>query len=257
MPRIDFLYFEDLVSKKRLGIALLIVVAVHALLIWLGKHSASERNTAKPPDLVIDLGQAPRGGAVGGGASQPTPAPPTTPPSVKPALGQAAAPVDPRPSSPVSQVPATPSESATSASTLLSNTPALEPAPQGARTVPSEPATQAAQERGAPDNAANDVVRTVEADYKAAYLNNPRPAYPRMAYRMGIEGTVVLLADVNEEGQVLQVRISQSSGNDLIDQSALSAVNQWRFSPAKKDGVVVRSLIKIPITFSLKTPAKK
>lgn len=276
MPRIELSRVEDLVAKKRFGIALLIVIAVHLLLIWLWKHSASEPDAVQPPDLVIDLGQAPPAGAIGDGANQPAPVPPSTPPSVKPPPSPAPAPADARaPSRPVSQLPAAPSESATSANTSAatppSTSPAAEPAPRAERAVPREVAPQApqtAQEQEATANAAmpaaagsakaaNDAVRTAEADYKAAYLNNPRPAYPRMAHRMGIEGTVILLADVNEEGLPVQVRVFQSSGNDLLDQSALSAVNQWRFSPAKKDGVIVRSLVKIPITFSLKTQAKK
>jgi protein TonB len=74
---------------------------------------------------------------------------------------------------------------------------------------------------------------------------------------MGIEGTVILQADVSEQGIPLQVRLFQSSGNDLLDQSALSTVAQWRFTPARKDGVITRSTVRIPITFSLKVQAKK
>lgn len=100
-------------------------------------------------------------------------------------------------------------------------------------------------------------MRTAEPDYKAAYLNNPRPPYPRNAHRFGIEGTVVLLAEISEEGLPLQVRVFQTSGNELLDEAALNTVLKWRFSPARKEGVMVRSAVKIPITFSLKASGSR
>lgn len=268
-PSIPFSRVEDLVSKKRFVIALAIVIGVHLLLYWLWKHAEPEPNVVKKSDLVIDLGKPPPSGAVGDGANEP-------PPSAKPPLAKA--PPAPRPAPatadvrtppvPVGQAAPTPSETPTSATSQSSTSAVTEPAAKPDRPVSRETSGQTVQDQEAGANAAvssaagsakaaNDAARTAEADYKAAYLNNPRPAYPRMAHRMGIEGTVILLADVNEEGLPVQVRVFQTSGNDLLDQSALNAVNQWRFSPARKEGVIVRSLVKIPITFSLKNQAKK
>lgn len=101
---------------------------------------------------------------------------------------------------------------------------------------------------------ATDSVKTVEADYKPAYLNNPRPQYPKAAFRLGIEGTVIVWAEVGEDGKPLQIKLFKSSGNDWLDESALSTVAKWTFSPARKDGLIVRSAVKIPITFSLRAP---
>lgn len=108
--------------------------------------------------------------------------------------------------------------------------------------VPAPPGTPVVR-----DNAA----RTVEVDYRAAYLNNAPPAYPRAARRQGITGTVILIAEVSEQGRPGQIRVLQSSGNPLLDQSALSAVTKWQFSPAQRDGKPVAATVKIPITFSL------
>lgn len=101
---------------------------------------------------------------------------------------------------------------------------------------------------------ATDSVKTVEADYKPAYLNNPRPPYPKTAFRLGIEGTVVVWAEVAEDGIPGQIKLYKSSGNDLLDESALSTVAKWKFSPARKEGRIIRSAVKIPITFSLRAP---
>jgi protein TonB len=93
---------------------------------------------------------------------------------------------------------------------------------------------------------------TIDADYKAAYLQNPKPAYPPLAFKMRVEGKVVVLAEVLVDGRAGQVSLAQSSGNELLDQSALSAVKQWKFTPARKDGVIVTQAVRIPITFNLK-----
>jgi protein TonB len=93
---------------------------------------------------------------------------------------------------------------------------------------------------------------TVDADYKAAYLQNPKPPYPPLAFRARVEGRVVLLAEVLSDGKAGNVRVIESSGNDLLDQSALTTVRQWKFTPARIDGVIVTQAVRIPITFSLK-----
>lgn len=93
---------------------------------------------------------------------------------------------------------------------------------------------------------------TTDADYKAAYLQNPKPPYPPLAFKMRVEGKVVLLTEVLPDGRAGNVRVIESSGNELLDQSASTTVRQWKFTPARKDGVIVTQAVRIPITFSLK-----
>ena len=93
---------------------------------------------------------------------------------------------------------------------------------------------------------------TVDADYKAAYLNNPKPPYPPVAFQMRIEGTVSLKVLVLPDGQVGEVLLGRSSGNSLLDQSALNTVAKWKFVPAKSQGKDISQWISVPITFSLK-----
>ncbi len=93
---------------------------------------------------------------------------------------------------------------------------------------------------------------TIDADYRAAYLQNPKPPYPPLAYRLRIEGKVILLAEVLPNGQSGSVSIIESSGNEMLDLSALETVKKWKFTPARKDGVIVTQAVRIPITFSLK-----
>jgi protein TonB len=90
-----------------------------------------------------------------------------------------------------------------------------------------------------------------EADYKAAYLSNPRPPYPFAAVRQGAEGRVLLSAEVLPDGRAGRVRLEKSSGHNLLDAAALNTVRSWRFTPARKGGVATAQTVSIPIDFNL------
>jgi protein TonB len=286
----------DGVSKERLIIFVIIVLAIHSCLIWLLKPQPEAQDLKKPANLTIELGKALPAAPAADGQEAPEP---TKPEAIGPALPQAklprpAAPTSARPARPapadlVSPVPPAPPVTAANANrsepaeppakaTALANpsqtSPAESMAARHARPVPADlgppatpatPATVANATKSEPEEPTAKVVpkkltesvRTAEPDYKAAYLNNPHPPYPRNAHRLGIEGTVILQAEVNEDGVPLQVRIFQSSGNDLLDESALNTVSKWNFKPARKDGVMVRAFVKIPITFSLRSRAQR
>ncbi|WP_404360492.1 energy transducer TonB [Methylotuvimicrobium sp. KM1] len=96
----------------------------------------------------------------------------------------------------------------------------------------------------------NDIF--VPADSNAAYLNNPKPVYPMFARRRGWEGTVVLRVYVGADGHTQRVTIQRSSGHDVLDESALDAVKEWRFVPAKRGEIAEASWVNIPIVFQLK-----
>ena len=90
------------------------------------------------------------------------------------------------------------------------------------------------------------------------YQSNPAfsippqpPKYPRLARKRGIEGQVVLRADIGPAGDVLDLLIEQSSGSKLLDQAAHKAVQQWQFVPAQTNGVAVASYVRIPVDFVL------
>lgn len=89
-------------------------------------------------------------------------------------------------------------------------------------------------------------------DYRAAYLNNPRPAYPMAARRMGWEGRVVLNVEVLASGLCGDANVSRSSGHEVLDNVALRTVKGWRFVPASRAGHAVTQWFQVPIQFSLK-----
>ncbi|MGE5476683.1 MAG: energy transducer TonB [Bacteroidales bacterium] len=91
----------------------------------------------------------------------------------------------------------------------------------------------------------------VQARFDAAYLNNPRPAYPPAARRRGETGTVHLRVQVSEDGTAAQVTLKTSSGSSSLDQAAIDAVTRWKFVPARRGDTPVVSWVVVPIDFSL------
>ena len=87
--------------------------------------------------------------------------------------------------------------------------------------------------------------------YGAAYLDNPKPSYPLIARRRGLEGTVRLDVRVSLEGIPISVRVRDSGGHESLDEAALNAVWHWRFVPARRGGEAVEASIVVPIRFRL------
>jgi len=83
------------------------------------------------------------------------------------------------------------------------------------------------------------------------YAQNPKPAYPQEAREKGYEGEVILRVEVLSNGRVGQIEVKNSSGYELLDRSALTAVKQWRFVPAKKGETPIPLWVNIPVKFQL------
>ena len=56
---------------------------------------------------------------------------------------------------------------------------------------------------------------------------------------------------VGEDGRPQEVTVGKSSGEAALDDAAMEAVRQWRFEPAKRNGVPVRAWAVVPIEFKL------
>jgi protein TonB len=84
------------------------------------------------------------------------------------------------------------------------------------------------------------------------YKKNPPPVYPRMARRRGHEGTVLMEVLVSREGRVEAVRLLESSGHDVLDHEAMSAVKRWVFEPARRGEEKVEMWVKVPVRFKLR-----
>ncbi len=73
------------------------------------------------------------------------------------------------------------------------------------------------------------------------------PKYVADAIREKVEGEVVLYGVIREDGQLRDLQVLRSL-DERLDKSALAAIAQWVFEPARKDGktVPVEVLVKIP-----------
>lgn len=89
--------------------------------------------------------------------------------------------------------------------------------------------------------------------FDAAYLNNPAPAYPPLARRMGEQGRVLLRVLVSTVGAADRIELKQGSGSPRLDDAALEAVRRWRFVPARQGGEAVAAWVLVPISFNLES----
>ena len=89
------------------------------------------------------------------------------------------------------------------------------------------------------------------AEYKLEELGNQPPTYPRTARKQGVEGRVVLSVFVTSTGLPKHVSVFESSGAEILDNAALSAIATWTFVPAKIRNKPVDSKLMIPIRFQL------
>lgn len=91
----------------------------------------------------------------------------------------------------------------------------------------------------------------IEADMNADYAENPKPDYPSLARSMGWQGTVTLKVQVSEEGLSAAVEIERGSGYEILDESAIEAIRQWRFTPARRGETPIASTVIVPVIFTL------
>jgi TonB family protein len=78
------------------------------------------------------------------------------------------------------------------------------------------------------------------------------PTYTPQAIQAGIEGSVVLYAEIGVDGRAHRVRVIKGLGHGL-DQQAMEAVRQWEFYPGTKNGIPVNTPGTVEVEFRLAT----
>jgi periplasmic protein TonB len=76
-----------------------------------------------------------------------------------------------------------------------------------------------------------------------------RPEYPRIAQANRISGRVVIEAIIGPTGDVQSTRVIWSV--PFLDQAALTAVRQWRYTPTLLNGVPVSVILTVSVDFTL------
>jgi protein TonB len=77
-----------------------------------------------------------------------------------------------------------------------------------------------------------------------------RPLYPTIAQTARVGGVVILEAVIDAQGSVETVRVLRSI--PLLDQAAVDAVKQWRFTPTRLNSVPVPIVMTVTVNFKLR-----
>jgi protein TonB len=83
-----------------------------------------------------------------------------------------------------------------------------------------------------------------------ALLKRVEPIYPDIAVLAKVTGTVILEATVATDGSVQSVTVLRSV--KFLDQPAIDAVKQWRYSPLVLNGLPTPFVLTVTLTFSIK-----
>ena len=75
------------------------------------------------------------------------------------------------------------------------------------------------------------------------------PRYPALARDSHVEGTVILDVIIDQTGVVTSTRVLKSV--TLLDQAAVEAVRQWKFTPARLNGEAIPIVMTVTVSFRL------
>jgi protein TonB len=80
-----------------------------------------------------------------------------------------------------------------------------------------------------------------------------KPQYTADAMRAKIQGTTVLDCVVKSDGTVGECGVVRSLDSTFgLDQEAVKAARQWRFSPGRRQGQPIAVWVTIEISFTLR-----
>jgi protein TonB len=81
-------------------------------------------------------------------------------------------------------------------------------------------------------------------------MHKVEPTYPTMARTAKIAGMVIIEATIAKDGTVKDAKVLKSV--PLLDEPALAAVRQWRYTPTTLGGVPIEVLLIVTVNFQLK-----
>jgi protein TonB len=82
-----------------------------------------------------------------------------------------------------------------------------------------------------------------------AKLVHVAPQYPSLARASKVQGVVIIEATIDNKGNVESATVLRSI--PLLDQAALDAVRQWKFTPTLLNGVAVPVIMTVTVNFEL------
>jgi len=107
------------------------------------------------------------------------------------------------------------------------------------------------------ENVFHENVKTSEAEILATYINRIRlmlekeKHYPFLARKNHWEGTVYIKFTISRDGSLKKIKITQSSGFEVLDREAEATIKRVSF-PAFPEGLQLTQLqLEVPIVFHL------
>ena len=91
-----------------------------------------------------------------------------------------------------------------------------------------------------------------ELEKRPEAISQVAPAYPAELRKAKIDGSVMLMFVLDENGRVEDPRVENSSRPEF-EKPAVEAIKKWRFRPGIREGKAVRTYIRIPIKFKVTT----
>ncbi len=80
-------------------------------------------------------------------------------------------------------------------------------------------------------------------------IKHVAPVYPEIAQASRVQGVVILEVIVGPTGDVTDAKVLRSI--PLLDQAAIDAVAQWKFTPTLLNGMPVSVVMTVTVNFSL------
>ncbi|OQX96242.1 hypothetical protein B6I21_01455 [candidate division KSB1 bacterium 4572_119] len=76
--------------------------------------------------------------------------------------------------------------------------------------------------------------------------------YPEIARKAGIEGTVIIYAQISSQGTVKRTKVVKPLGNSGCNEAAIKAIKAVKWKPAKQRDKPVTVWVSVPVKFRLK-----
>ena len=86
-------------------------------------------------------------------------------------------------------------------------------------------------------------------DFQKRLVNSPKPSYPALAQRAGLQGYVKLQVRVKKDGSVEVQKLLE--GEPALADAAIAAVKQWRGRPSSINGEPVEVISTVTFNFQL------
>jgi TonB family protein len=129
----------------------------------------------------------------------------------------------------------------------MDNFPATQPEPEPKPERPSQLSGNWLDEL---ENRVLGGVREDGDQFQKRIMSAPHPAYPELARKAGIEGTVKLQVRMTQDGRIEVIKLVE--GDTVLADAAIAAVKQWRGKPVWMNGKPINVISTVSFEFHLR-----